>query len=55
MKSDLVFFGDRVAVYHEGKYARELKGDGSLALTSDPPALGRSGGGEGALAVCQTR
>jgi len=23
--------------YHDGKYARELKGDGSLSLTSDPP------------------
>jgi len=30
------FFADLVAAYHDGKYARELQGDGSLALTSEP-------------------
>ena len=27
----------QVEAYHDGKYARELKGDGSIALTSSPP------------------
>jgi len=31
------FYRKRVARYHDGKYARELEGDGSLELTSDPP------------------
>ena len=28
-----------VARYHDGKYARELRGDGSLTLTTDPPGV----------------
>lgn len=31
------FFGTLVAKYHGGKYRRELTGDGSLALRSEPP------------------
>ena len=34
---DIAFFSKLTAAYHDGKYARELSGDGSLELTSDPP------------------
>jgi len=30
-------YGNQVHAYHDGKYADELRGDGSLTLTSDPP------------------
>jgi hypothetical protein len=30
------FYGDLVAEYHGGKYERELRGDGSLELTTEP-------------------
>jgi len=31
------YFAQLVAAFHNGKYARELRGDGSLCLQSDPP------------------
>ena len=33
---DTAYFGKLVSQYHDGKYSRELEGDGSLSLTSDP-------------------
>ena len=36
-KQEQRFFAGLVATYHDGKYARELRGDGTLTLASDPP------------------
>ena len=36
------FNAERVALYHDGKYVRELRGDGTLTLTSDPAGAERS-------------
>ena len=30
------FFSELVATYHDGKYSRQLAGDGSLSLRSEP-------------------
>jgi len=35
-EDDVAFFANLVATYHDGKYERELRGDGSLTLDSDP-------------------
>ena len=36
-EDDVAFHANLVATYHDGKYERELRGDGSLTLDSDPP------------------
>ena len=36
-EEDCAYLGGLVAQYHGGKYARELRGDGTLTLTSQPP------------------
>ena len=36
-EDDLHYYGELVGQYHDGKYATELAGDGSLTLTSKPP------------------
>lgn len=36
-EDDVAFYANLVAAYHDGKYERELRGDGSLTLVSDPP------------------
>ena len=35
-EDDLAFFAGRVTEYHDGKYARELEGAGSLTLATEP-------------------
>ncbi|MFN7974479.1 MAG: SUMF1/EgtB/PvdO family nonheme iron enzyme [Acidobacteriota bacterium] len=36
-EDDLDYYRELVESYHDGRYARELQGDGTLTVTTDPP------------------